>query len=117
MRTVMKPILAAALLAATSGAALADDVTLATPGTGATLREGPVDMSVYWTERAEGYELVATYLTGLDNEEPARLVLLMQDGERATLGLPGAPGYHFTFRRCGDTVSVSSRPFDAALTN
>lgn len=113
----MKPFLAAALLAATSGAALADDVTLTTPGAGATLREGPVDMSVYWTEKPEGYELVATYQTGPAGEDPARLVLLMQDGDRATLGLPGAPGYHFTFRRCGDHVSVSSHAYGAPLTN
>ncbi|SMX50256.1 hypothetical protein [Maliponia aquimaris] len=113
----MKTILAAALLAATSGAALADDVTLSAPLTGATLHEGPVDMSVYWTDKAEVYEVVATYLTGLRGEEPARLVLLMQDGDRATLGLPGAPGYHFTFQRSGDQVMVSTHAYGAPLTN
>lgn len=104
----MKPILAAALLAATSGAALADDVTVTTSHSDATLREGAVDMNVYLVEHAGDYRVVASYLAGPGSRIPARLVLQLQDGETVTYGLPGAPGYHFTFTRVGDAVSVSS---------
>ncbi len=111
----MKTILAAAALALTSGAALADAVTLTAPDASATLHEDKIDMNVYWTERAEGYELVATYLTGLTNEAPARLVMLLEDGDNVTFGLPGAPGYHFSFIRAGDAVSVVTHGYGEKL--
>ncbi|MGP6085787.1 hypothetical protein [Antarctobacter jejuensis] len=104
----MKPILAAALIAATSGAALADDVTVTTTQSGASLREGAVDMNVYLVEEAGDYRVVASYVTGPKNKEPARLVMDLQDGQTVTYGLPGAPGYHFTFTRAGDAISVTS---------
>lgn len=111
----MKPILAAAALAVTSGAALADDVTLTTPQTAATLKEGRVDMNVSWTARPQGYELVASYVTGLPGETPEKLVMLLNDGEAVTLGLPGAPGYHFSFARTGDSLSVRTHGYGEAV--
>ncbi|MBY6116511.1 hypothetical protein KUW09_15520 [Mameliella alba] len=113
----MKTILAAALLAATSGAALADDVVLTKTLSGAALHEGPVNMNLFLVEDADDVQLVASYVTGKPKEGPARLVMRLADGEKVVLGLPGAPGYHFSFARAGDAVSVSSYRYNEAVTH
>jgi 2',3'-cyclic-nucleotide 2'-phosphodiesterase (5'-nucleotidase family) len=107
MGTIMKTILTAAAIALTSSAALAGTVTLDKAAEGATLHEAGIDMSLYWTEAEGGFELVATYVTD-ETAEPARLVMLLQDGDNVTFGLPDAPDATFKFIRTGDVVVVAS---------
>ena len=104
----MKLLIAAALSVA-STAAFASDITLTTPAAGATLHHDAVDMSVYFTEAAEGYEVVATYVTDAAPTDPARLVMLLNEGDRVSFGLPGVRGELFSFARTDDAVTVSAR--------
>ncbi|MBW4985676.1 hypothetical protein KZZ07_24340 [Mameliella sp. CS4] len=102
----MNKLLTAAAFALTSTAALAGTVTLDAPAAGATLHEAGIDMSLYWTEAEAGYELVATYVTE-DTAEPARLVMLLQEGDNVTFGLPDARDVTFKFIRTNDVVVVA----------
>ncbi|WP_420325720.1 hypothetical protein [Mameliella sp.] len=114
MGTLMNKLLTAAAFALTSTAALAGTVTLDAPAAGATLHEAGVNMSLYWTEAEGGYELVATYVTD-DTAAPARLVMLLQDGDNVTFGLPDAPDTAFKFIRTGDVVVVAAHTPSTAL--
>ncbi|WP_138467542.1 hypothetical protein [Poseidonocella sp. HB161398] len=102
----MTRILLAAALALSATAAAADEVTLSKPLAGAALHEGGVDMSVYWVEAAAGYEVVATY-QGQADAQPARIAMVLADGDRVTFGLPGARGLLYSFARDGGAVTVS----------
>jgi len=105
----MKRILtAAAALALTAPLAAADALTLTDARAGATLHDSDVDMSVYWTDAGETYELVATYVTDEAPAAPARLQMNLADGDAVSFGLPGVQGRLFTFARNGGAVSVKS---------
>lgn len=108
----MKPLLAAVTLAVASAPAFADVVVLTAPGADGVLREDRINMALSWTDGAGGPALVATYLTDPE-AAPNRIVLHLQDGDNVTYGLPGAPGYHFSFARAGDAVLVASRGYGA----
>lgn len=96
-------------LAATAGAASADEITLTKPLSGATLHEGAVDMAVYMTEADAGLEVVATY-TPSETYAPSRVAMVLADGDSVSFGLPGAPTAYYTFARAGDNVTVTARP-------
>ena len=92
-------------------AALADQIKLDKPATGATLHGKDVDMSVYFTENETGdYVLVATYLGKTSRDEPARLVMVLSDGEKVQFGLPGKRGSLYVIARDGDRVTVTDLP-------
>ncbi|MAC79507.1 MAG: hypothetical protein CML66_15760 [Rhodobacteraceae bacterium] len=102
-------IAAAVALTAVAGAASADEITLTKPLSGATLHEGAVDMAVYMTEAEDGLEVVATY-TPTETYAPARVAMVLADGDAVSFGLPGARTAHYTFARTGDNVTVTARP-------
>lgn len=104
----MKITFAAALLALTAGHAFAGDITLTEAKAGATLHSGNVDMNVYWTADADAIEVVATYVTKDTPAEINRLRMHLNDGDRASFGLPGVQGRLFTFARDGEAVSVDA---------
>lgn len=110
MKTLSIAALAAALFAtpfAISPAA-ADTVTLNVPYTGQTLRSGDIVMSLYFTTSAnDGYDVVATYVSDADAEQPKRIVMTLSDGDGATFGLPGHPDVLYEFARTGGIVAVS----------
>ncbi|WP_428927030.1 hypothetical protein [Marinibacterium sp. SX1] len=106
----MKTTFAAALALATiAGAAGADVITLNQPLSGASLHDGGVDMNVYMTEADGGMEVVATY-TPVDTFAPARVAMVLADGDEVGFGLPGAPTAYYTFARSGDDVTVTASP-------
>ncbi len=96
----------AAALALTAGAAAADEITLKTPLAGAALHEGGVDMSVYWTEVAAGYEVVATY-QGTADVQASRIAMVLNEGDRVSFGLPGTRGVVYSFARENGAVTVT----------
>ncbi|WP_108260154.1 hypothetical protein [Mangrovicoccus ximenensis] len=102
----MTRLFLAAALALSAGAAAADEITLAKPLAGAALHEGGVDMSVYWTEVAEGYEVVATY-KGAADSDAARIAMVLNDGDRVSFGLPGTRGLVYSFARQDGAVTVT----------
>lgn len=102
-------ILAVAAALALPLAAQAETITLASAEAGATLHSTTVDMSVYWTEAAEGaVELTALYAAKADAADTGRLVMTLVDGDAVTFGLPGHVGQQFTFARAGDVVTVTA---------
>ncbi|KMK65349.1 hypothetical protein [Puniceibacterium sp. IMCC21224] len=105
----MKFVLALTTVAALSAtAAVADDISLTAPQMGATLHEGGIDMSVYWTDTGAGYEVVATYTPGVSTYAPRRMIMLMQDGDAVAFGVPDARDVFYRFARVGDSVQVSA---------
>ncbi|MEQ5868375.1 hypothetical protein J4E08_00520 [Sagittula sp. NFXS13] len=98
--------LAAVALLALPVAASAETVTLASDMSGATVHSATVDMSVYWTDKGDAYELTAIYASRTDAEDTGRLVMALTDGDSVSFGLPGHVGQMFTFARQGDAVNV-----------
>ena len=94
----MKPLsvsaFAAVLFAAamSAPAAIADATTLDAPLKGVTLQSDDVDMSLYFTEIADGgFKVVATYLSDTAPDQPERIVMKLFDGDSVKFGLPGTP--------------------------
>jgi hypothetical protein len=112
----MKSLFAALATALTPLAAAADTLVLDAPNTGASLHDGGVDLSVYYTADAAGiYTLVGTYAPATHNAAPGRFVMLLDEGDALHFGLPGHPGTIYRFARVGDAVTVSSAPVWAKL--
>lgn len=111
MKTLSIAALAAALFATpiAVSSATADTITLNVPYTGQTLRSGDIAMSLYFTTTGnDGYEVVATYISDADGEQPRRIVMDLSDGDSAMFGLPGHPGVLYEFARAGGRVTVSN---------
>ena len=104
----MKTLLTLAALTLTAAPVLAGEILLEKPMAGATLHQAGIDMSVYWTEQDKGYEVVATFVPELSDVPPARMVMLLADGDDVTFGLPGTLSHSYTFARTDQGVSVRS---------
>ena len=102
----MKHVVLAALALLTAGAAQADEIKLAKPLAGASLHDAGVDMSVYWTNAENGFEVVATYAVRDAAFDPHRLVMLLNEGDKVSFGLPHKPEAYYSFSRQGGAVSV-----------
>lgn len=92
--------------ALTASVASAEDISLTTPKSGATLHEGGIDMSVYYTDTQDGLEVVATYTPRVSAYAPQRMTMLLQDGDAVSFGLPGVYDLSYSFSRTGDAVAV-----------
>ncbi len=103
----MKNILMGLALVIAPGFASAADLSLNAPLEGATLSDGTVDMSVYFADLEAGYEVVATYVTQ-DAATPAQFVMVLNDGDSVSFGLPGVAGQVYTFSRVEDTLNVDA---------
>lgn len=104
----MKTLLVSAALTLTAVAAQADAILLTQPIAGASLHDGAVDMSVYYTEVSDGLEVVATYAPKSGDEAASRLSMVLADGDAVTFGLPGARGVTYTFARAESDVTVTA---------
>lgn len=104
----------ASLVAATSLApvtANAGEIVLKAPLQGRTLQDNGLDMSVYFTKTgANGYDVVALYVTKESPADPQRLRMRLMEGESASFSLPGHMDKFFKFARTGTGVSVTSGP-------
>lgn len=100
--------IAVAAFATVAPAANAEEYTLTKPMTGITLHDGGVDMSVYFESKADGMEVVGTYVAQRPNETPSRIRMLLQDGEGTAFALPEGLQAYYTFERQGDALKVSS---------
>lgn len=98
---------ASALL--TSTAAMADEITLEREIQAGTLHEATLDMVVYYLDRDDHFEVVATYATHAMPEDPSRIRMALAEGDEVTFGLPGQRGQVYTFSRSGDAVNVRSQ--------
>lgn len=94
-------------LAMVAGAVQADEVRLISPDAGASLSEAGVDMSVYWSEVTDGMQVVATY-TASGTYDPARIVMVLADGDAVSFGLPGQSQVYYGFARDGDELQVNA---------
>ena len=113
MKTFSKMALAAAFSATVLSAstAMANEIRLDKPATGATLHGREIDMSVYYTEDNTGaFVVVATYLGKSGHDEPGRLVMALSDGEKVQFGIPGERGSIYMFVREGNRISVIDLP-------
>lgn len=99
---------AAAIFAATS--ALAGEITLNAEMEAASLHEAGVDMVVYYTDADTHFEVVATYVEPMAKDEPLRMRMGLNDGDKVTFALPEHPATNYTFARNGATVSVNAVP-------
>lgn len=105
----MKRFATAALLAFAATTAYGDEITLNAPMEGATMHDGGIDMTVYWIDVGTGFEVTATY-TPQDTYAPARMVMLLADGDKVTFSLPGHKSIVYSFSRDGQDVRVMSNP-------
>jgi hypothetical protein len=91
------------------GLVRADAITLDAPIAGASVHTGGVDMVVYYVDREDHFEVVATYASVDGPFEPGRLRMALTDGDRVSFGLPGmATAVLYTFERSGETVHVGA---------
>lgn len=104
----------AAVLTAAPLAAMAGSVTLAVPHAGASLNDQNVQMNVYYADGpAASVEVVATYVTADQPDQPQRLIMGLGDGDDVTFALPQHPDTLYNFQRRGGLVTVTSAPADA----
>ncbi|TRW99360.1 hypothetical protein FNJ84_01415 [Paracoccus sp. M683] len=102
--------IAAVLAALAPAAVLADSVTLTAPNSGATLQGEAVDMSVYFTDGADGaYEVVATYVSDAAPGEPQHLIMALGEGDDVSFSLPGHAGTLYNFQRDGGILTVTGQ--------
>lgn len=107
---MLKTVFTSAALALSLTAAHADSVTLTSDAAGATLHHAGVDMSLYWVDTPEGFEVTARYLEPNDKGVESKLLqMLLTAGNKVTFGLPGVPGQSFTFAATGDAVTVTAK--------
>lgn len=104
----MKFAITLVTLALTTTQVLADEMTLTSPMAAETLHEGGLDMNVYFVEAEEGYEVIGTYTARAGAYAPARIQMLMQDGDSVAFGMPGVQDVLYSFERTGDTLHVSA---------
>ncbi len=97
-----------AALALMATPALADEITLTAPMASETLHEGGLDMNVYWVEAEGGIEVVGTYVARAGANAPARIRMLMQDGDKVAFGMPGVQDTLYSFERSGDALHVTA---------
>lgn len=104
----MKSVLTALAFIVAPGVASAAELSLNSALEGATLSDGRVDMSVYFTNVEADFEVVATYVTQTNVETPSRLTMVLADGDSVSFGLPGVSGKVYTFSRDGDVLDVDA---------
>ncbi|MGY9045482.1 MAG: hypothetical protein ACKVKF_00030 [Rhodobacterales bacterium] len=104
----MKFAFTLAALALTAAPVLADEMTLTAPMSSATLHEGGLDMNVYFVEAENGYDVIGTYVSRVGAYAPARIRMLMQDGDSVAFGMPGARDVLYSFERSGDALHVTA---------
>lgn len=108
MKALSISALVSAILAITTPAAMASEITLDAPLKGATLHSGDVGMSLYFAETAgNGFKVVATYVSATASDLPARIMMELSDGDSVKVGLPGHPGKLYEFSRNGRILVVS----------
>ncbi|MDP5220586.1 hypothetical protein Q5Y75_25700 [Ruegeria sp. 2205SS24-7] len=96
-----------------SAAISADSIRLNAPQAGASLRAGDIDMTVYYVDHGDHFEVVATYALYNGPYDPARLRMGLSDGDSVSFGLPGQTGYLYRFARNRSSVAVSAEPSHA----
>ncbi|MER0238140.1 hypothetical protein [Fulvimarina sp. MAC8] len=102
-------LFAAAATLALSMPAMADDIS-AHQGRAVSL--GGVNGSIYYTETAGEFEVVAT-LSAEDSQHPIRTRANLRDGQSLTVEVPGhanSEAEFITIKRSGDTLSIASKP-------
>ncbi|WP_093968594.1 hypothetical protein [Actibacterium lipolyticum] len=110
----MKAMTLAALMAAAPFAVSADTLTLSSPLAGGTLHTNAVDMSVYWTQSDDAFEVVAYYVTR-DETAPQKLQMRLENGDHVVFGLPGQTGTAYSFERVADALVVTTAPVKTEL--
>jgi hypothetical protein len=108
-------LFAAAIFAATAGAAAAETISLNAPMQAASVHEGGIDMVVYFTEKDDHYHVVATYADSASAFAPARIQMGLQDGDDVSFSLPGLTHVSYGFERTGNAVSVSANLIGATV--
>lgn len=99
-----------AFAAGAAGLARADEIALERPMQAASLHDGGIDMVVFYLDRADHFEVVATYATVEAPDAPARLRMGLADGDAVSFALPGERHVQYSFARDGETVRVEARP-------
>lgn len=103
---MIRNITIAAVFAALTGAAQADTIELNSPLQAASLHDGAVDMVVYFLERDDTFEVVATYAGKADPTDTQRINMAMADGDSTRFGLPEHRGLTYSFERNGEVLQV-----------
>ncbi len=93
--------------------ARADSISLDTPMAAASLHEGHVDMVVYFLDRSDHFEVVATFAARDSAYDPARLRMRLAEGDAVSFALPGHIETQYSFSRLTDVVTISANPIDA----
>ncbi|MEO0995010.1 MAG: hypothetical protein AAFX62_14530 [Pseudomonadota bacterium] len=108
-RTATQALFAAFAISLVAGSAHAGEIALERELQGASLHDGGIDMVVYYLDREDHLEVVATYATAEVPEAPARLRMGLMDGDEVSFALPGERHVQYSFARDGQTVRVEAR--------
>lgn len=92
-----------------ASAATAEEVTLNQPIVGASLHTGGIDMAFYYQDVDAGMEVSGYYVPRGTTEQPARLRMVLQDGERVSFSLPDTQRVVYSFERDGETLTINAR--------
>ena len=115
-RTMMSATSALLLALAPTLAQAGDAAVMTKPIQGATLEEGDMSVALYYVERDEALDVVATYVTTAAPSAPNRIQIGLRDKAVVRVSLAEAPNDVFVFRRDGGTVTVSAGPRERQVT-
>lgn len=102
-----KAILTTALVLGAALPAVAEEASADRPIVAASLHDGPLDMVAYYTQTETGaFKVVATFRTRND-ASPARIVMVLEDGDSVRFSMPGYTQALYGFSREGDRLTVS----------
>src|SRR5215212_1203303 len=79
-----------------------------TPLAGESLHLGAVTGTVYYTEQADGFQVVTTLASG-EQASPLRVVVTLQPGQRQIVSVPrgvGEPALEVEITHAGDHINV-----------
>ncbi len=101
-------MIAATALGLAHTPAAADETLLTAPGQTATLTGGAVEMmATYRPTDWDTFEVTAIFAASGWTNEPMRVRMAMQDGDRVAFSIPGYPDQLFRFSRGGAALAAS----------
>jgi hypothetical protein len=104
----------AAAFTALSGFAQAETIEMTRPVQAAVLHDGAIDLVVYYVDRGDHFEVVATYTAKAGPFDLQRLRMGLADGDSTQFSLPGHLDTVYSFERDGGTVHVRAEPTRSA---
>lgn len=91
---------------AVPAASRADTTVLPAPIAAGALHDGTLDMVAFYVPAGDAVEVTAMFAARSNPTTPARIRMVLAEGESTAFGIPGHPGSIFRFARTGNAVTI-----------